>query len=373
MATVQVNPRDNVIEQVYSAAGGLNPWNDALAHLSDYCGATASYINVLPEPGDKPYLVGAYGHAANLIERYRSYGHLLDPTTPQIIANAGHAISFSDLLHRELGSPAFHKEFIASRGTAQVLAIGLQSDVGVLLVKLSRVASGRPFSEDAAGRLQEIAYHVRQAVVIDRSLRRQLKANSFAASIVYHLRAAVVRLDHRLKIMFANPAAHRLAADGQVISVSDGTFRFGEPGLMEAFRAFLRKTAVGAADRNHTVLLSGGDERRRIRVWAWCGNDQSERDIGLVILPDDFEAEILETMLRDNYSLTPSEIRTAIGVLSHNGLAAVAESTGVSVETVRFHLKRIFSKTGTCRQSELVRVIANDLCCFGMGDAHISS
>jgi DNA-binding CsgD family transcriptional regulator len=76
---------------------------------------------------------------------------------------------------------------------------------------------------------------------------------------------------------------------------------------------------------------------------------------------------VLEAMLRENYGLTPSEIRTTVSLLSNNGLAAVAESTGVSVETVRFHMKRIFSKTGTCRQSELVRVIANDLCCIDVG------
>ena len=82
------------------------------------------------------------------------------------------------------------------------------------------------------------------------------------------------------------------------------------------------------------------------------------------ILPDDYDADLLEAVLHENYGLTPSEIRTAVGVLSYSGLAAVAEHTGVSVETVRFHMKRVFSKTGTRRQSELVRVIANDLCCI---------
>src|SRR5690554_3901123 len=113
------NARDAVIERIYSAAGGLNAWDDALAHLSSYCGATASYINLLSEPDHTPSLVGAFGHAPRLIERYRTYGYLIDPTTSQIIASAGESISFSDLSRRELGSPAFHREFIASRGTDQ--------------------------------------------------------------------------------------------------------------------------------------------------------------------------------------------------------------------------------------------------------------
>jgi len=367
VAATETSARDSVIERFYSAAGGLNPWDEALARLSSFCGAQASYIDVLPDLDRTPRLVGAFGHAPLLIERYHTYGHLIDPTTSQILANAGQPISFSHLTHRELGSRAFHKEFIASRGTDQVLAIGLQSEVGTLLVKLSRDASGRPFTKGAAERLEGIAHHVRQAVIIDRSLRRRMETDSFAAAIVNRLRAAVVRLDDRLQVTFANQAARRLVGDGDVIAISEGRLRFIDSGAMEAFRTFLRKATAADRDLSEMILLPHGAQGRRVRMWAWSTIRPQQREIGLVVLPDDYNSDVLETMLRDNYGLTPSEIRTALGVLSHNGLAAVAENTGVSVETVRFHLKRIFSKTGTRRQSELVRVIANDLCCVDVG------
>ena len=361
------NVRDTIIERFYSAAGGLRPWDDALAHLSSYCGAQASYIDILPELDRTPRLIGAFGHAQRLIERYHSYGHLIDPTTSQILANAGQPISFSHLLHHDLGSQAFHKEFIAARGTDQVLAIGLKSEVGTLLVKLSRDATGQPFTKSSAERLEGIAHHVRQAVVIDRSLRRRVEVDSFATAVVNWLRAAVLRLDDRLGVTFANQAARRLADDGDVIAIPDGRLRFVASDSMEAFRAFVRKASAREDDCSQTMLLANDGGRRRIRVWAWSTKYASAQEIGLVILPDDYDADVLEAMLSENYGLTPSEIRTALGVLSHNGLAAAAEHTGVSVETVRFHLKRIFSKTGTCRQSELVRVIANDLCCIDVG------
>lgn len=359
--------RDSVIERIYSAAGGLNPWDDALAQLSRYCGATASYINVLSEPDRAPRLVGAFGHASPLIERYHTYGHLIDPTTSQILANEGHPISFSDLLHRELGGPLFHREFIAPRGTDQVLAIGLQSQVGMLLVKLSRDATGLPFTKDSEDRLGDLAYHLRQAVVIDSSLRRRTEAGSFCGEIVNGLRAAVVRLDQRLNVTFANRAAHRLAEEGGLISMFDGRFRFVQCEAMETLRTFVRKAATADHCLSQTILLAGDEHGRRARVWAWSTVQAERHETGLVVLPDDYDADVLEAMLRENYGLTPSEIRTALGVLSHNGLAAVAEHAGVSLETVRFHMKRIFAKTGTCRQSELVRVIANDLCCVDVG------
>lgn len=368
MLAGHTSPRDHVIERIYSAAGGLKPWDDALAQLSSYCGAQASYIDVLSEPDRTICLVGAFGHAAPLIERYHTYGHLIDPTTSQILANEGQPIAFSNLLQRDLGGPAFHREFIAPRGTDQVLAIGLRSEIGTLLVKLSRNANGVPFTNDSAERLCGMAYHLRQAVVIDRSLRRRVETDSFAAGIVNRLRAAVFRLDRRMNVLFANHAAYRLAAEGDVIAIAEGRLRFVGGTATETLRAFLRKAAVAEREACDTVLLNG-EQGRRVRVWGWVakGDGVDSHEIGLVILPDDYDAEVLEAMLRENYGLTPSEIRTTVSLLSNNGLAAVAESTGVSVETVRFHMKRIFSKTGTCRQSELVRVIANDLCCIDIG------
>lgn len=360
------SPRDSVIERIYSAAGGLNPWDDALAQLSNYCGATASYIDVLSAADRAPRLVGAFGHASPLIERYHTYGHLIDPTTSQILANEGQPISFSDLLRRELGGPAFHKEFIAPRGTDQVLAIGLSSQVGMLLIKLSRDASGLPFTKDSEERLEDIAHHLRQAVLIDRSLHMRMETETFAAAIVNRLRAAVLRLDGRLHISFANEAARRMAAEADLIAIADGRLRFVEREAAEALRGFLRKAAAAEGDLSETIRLTGS-QGRRVRIWAWSTPRLHEPEIGLAILPDDYDAGVIEAMLRENYGLTPSEIRTAVGLLSHNGLAAIAGHTGVSVETVRFHMKRIFSKTGTGRQSELVKLIATDLCSLDVG------
>lgn len=368
MPALGENPRDDVIERLYSAAGGLDPWGAALAQLSNYCGAEASYIDVLlSEPKRKLCLVGAYGHAQPLIDRYHNYGYLIDPTTSHILANAGQPIQFSDLLQREIGSPAFHREFIASRGTDHVLAIGLKSEVGMLLVKLSRGSAGQPFTESTAERLEGIAHHLRQAVVIDRSLSRRMETDSFTTAIVNRLRAAVIRLDDGLNVSFANQAAHRLASEGDLISLHGGQLRFVGREAMEAFRSFVRRAIDADGDWSRTILLSSTDGRKRGRLWAWSSKRLLSHEIGLMILPDDFDADVLKAMLEENYGLTVSEVRTVLGVLTHNGLAAVAEHSGVSIETVRFHLKRIFSKTGTCRQSELVRVIANDLCCVDVG------
>ncbi len=56
------------------------------------------------------------------------------------------------------------------------------------------------------------------------------------------------------------------------------------------------------------------------------------------------------------YDLTPAELKVAGAILrGHSGLSA-ADSLGVSYNTVKTHLKRIYAKTGTNSQAALIRL-----------------
>ena len=57
------------------------------------------------------------------------------------------------------------------------------------------------------------------------------------------------------------------------------------------------------------------------------------------------------------YGLTAAESRLAIDLLQGKGLAWAAEQNNMRLNTARCHLKRVFEKTRTHRQAELVRVI----------------
>jgi DNA-binding CsgD family transcriptional regulator len=57
------------------------------------------------------------------------------------------------------------------------------------------------------------------------------------------------------------------------------------------------------------------------------------------------------------YALTPAETRFAQEITKGDGRAAAARRLGISPLTARAHLSRIFEKTGTHRQAELVRLL----------------
>jgi DNA-binding CsgD family transcriptional regulator len=71
--------------------------------------------------------------------------------------------------------------------------------------------------------------------------------------------------------------------------------------------------------------------------------------------------------LREAFHLTPTEARICLALASGEELTAAAEQLGMTAGTARTHLKHVFSKSETSRQSELVRLL-NDAFQFRLGE-----
>lgn len=66
--------------------------------------------------------------------------------------------------------------------------------------------------------------------------------------------------------------------------------------------------------------------------------------------------------LQKVYGLTPSEVRLAVRLCEGVSVSDAADQLSITVGTSRNHLKRIFEKTGTKRQAELVRLLLSGPC-----------
>ena len=81
------------------------------------------------------------------------------------------------------------------------------------------------------------------------------------------------------------------------------------------------------------------------------------KSILLVSDPDKRPAPAPRDLLRKLFNLTLTEVVWLSHLDQEVALPAAAEIMGISFETARSHLKHIFSKTGTNRQSDLLMLI----------------
>jgi DNA-binding CsgD family transcriptional regulator len=64
------------------------------------------------------------------------------------------------------------------------------------------------------------------------------------------------------------------------------------------------------------------------------------------------------SLLSQAYRFTESEMRLLEKLVGGYSLSEIADARQLSLETIRTQLKSLFSKTGTHRQSDLVRLVS---------------
>lgn len=71
-----------------------------------------------------------------------------------------------------------------------------------------------------------------------------------------------------------------------------------------------------------------------------------------MVVPSAFE------VIGKTFKLTPAELRVLLAIVELGGVPEVAAALGVADTTVRTHVSRLFEKTGTARQADLVKLVA---------------
>lgn len=135
-------------------------------------------------------------------------------------------------------------------------------------------------------------------------------------------------------------------------SASGGSSRPDVPAALDGHRTGLAqprlRDAVDPAGK--VAFLQPGARRPHGRA------ARSEREASVTAIPL-FGQAAPELRLRLLYKLTPGESRIATSLAQGHSLQDAADRLEISVTTVRTHLSRIYDKTGTSRQSELVALL----------------
>jgi DNA-binding CsgD family transcriptional regulator/PAS domain-containing protein len=213
-------------------------------------------------------------------------------------------------------------------------------------------------SEEVAG-VELIAPHLRRAVEISRVLGVQrLEAETYRAALG-HLESPVLILDERRWVMHANPRAEALLEQGTVLRRQKGRLL----GATEEVERLVRRVGEDAAMRGAAGLeatVTGADGEAWL-LFAVILDRSAERvpgqAAGSVML-------VLRSPRRDTHNpisiaarvfgLTPAQVQVLAFLAQGHPPEEIAAILGVSISTVRSHLRDLFGRTGTTRQAELV-------------------
>jgi DNA-binding CsgD family transcriptional regulator len=229
------------------------------------------------------------------------------------------------------------------------------------------VNGGPPVPEAAREVLRLLLPHVRQAVETGQRLAERDGESRGLGAAVDALSAGVILLDEAGRILRTNAAADTILREGSVLRrLSAGTLAASDPAAQEALAAALAACRLGAAPPAPALPFPPGRAGagrglvgRLVRLRDAGGDPAGAAGPAAALFvqdPDQPCAVPGEALVR-LYGLTGGELRVLRGLLQDLTLTEIAQAYGIGVATVRTHLARLFDKTGTRRQAELLRVV----------------
>jgi DNA-binding CsgD family transcriptional regulator len=162
------------------------------------------------------------------------------------------------------------------------------------------------------------------------------------------LRIGLVLLDRHGWVAHVNSAAAEITARDDGLSLDGNRLTARRP--LESAR--LRKVILGTLSDGLRITRTGA----RYPYQVWVAHCSPEGAIVLIIDPDR-KIEDAAAIAHKFYDLTPAEYRVCLQLMNGRTLAEASRNLGIRLDTAKSHLKKVFAKTHTRRQSELVRLL----------------
>jgi DNA-binding CsgD family transcriptional regulator len=361
-----------LIGDIYDTA--LNPelWVDVLGSVRKFIGGWAialSWKDAVAKRGGCYFTEGDQDPAYRQI--YFDKYIKLDPfTMTQFVVEVEEPKSFLDVLpYPELVQTRIYKEWAQPQGVVDALMCLIDrtvTSVGFLVVFRSEQDG---FVDDATRRRASLIIpHIRRATLIGKVVDLRKAEAASLADTLDGIDAGMFLVDPAGRLVHANASGHAMLSEADVLRAAGGRLALNDQeadaAAAEAFATAgdgdaavgAKGVAVPIVARNgeryvaHVLPLTSGARRQagaRYRAAA-----------ALFVHKAALETPSPPQAIAEAYGLTAMELRVLLAIVEVGGVPEVAEALGVAESTIKTHLGRIFSKTGSSRQADLVKLVA---------------
>jgi DNA-binding CsgD family transcriptional regulator len=249
---------------------------------------------------------------------------------------------------------------------------------GTSHVAISTLAAHRSYGAATADRhaLRVLASDVRRALQIHMCRHQSVAVHGTLGRVIESKGVGIIYLNADGHVTAQSGLAKELLKSSGSVEVVESVFttrhRRENARLSEAVKAACQADFTAGTPSCHAMTLSCWAAPVSLGILivpvepeAVAGNWPRTR--ALILVHDQNELPRVEPQrLRDTYGLTRSEANLAAGLACGATLQDEASRGGVSKETMRKHLRAIFSKLGVGRQSELVAKLHTSTASLGI-------
>jgi hypothetical protein len=302
--------------------------------------------------------------SGEILRRYERDFAALDPAPAAFIKQpAGTAIPTYRLLPEETKRPGvFFAEFFRPAGLEECLGGTLATTNGrFALVGLQRAPERNIFDDEDIARLERLMPHLSRALQLRRSFLAIDRRSAGLAEACDRAAAGFVGLDEQGHTLFANVAARKLSAKQDGIALDrQGRLHIVDRAANQCLVELARGVAAGGSGGLVRVPRPGGSAPLVVMVAPLSlaeGVETGARPRGTLFVVHDplNRTPATPQHLAEIFNLPLGAATMLAAMATGEEAKHYAARAGISMNTVRFHLKSAYARIGVRRQAELIR------------------
>ena len=362
-----------LIERIYATVQNPALWTPVVAEISQIVGGDSIAIYAGFPDSKTPELLAVNAIGAPAWKAFAEHYALINPLMQRCEQKFLPGTTWSSeqgMSDAELERTEFYTDFYEPNDMHYTLGLRIPlwgSAAGSLSCQRSKAAG--PFDPQTDIVIQTLKPHLQRALTLHHQMS-QMQTRILGLGAAFDaFDQAIFCIDAAGCVVFSNHLAETLLRTGSGLRLVQNRLRAALPdvdcSLQQLLSSALNLDLIQSPQNDASlrfISIERANHAEPLRLSAAPfrpGSEAPANNIAALVFVYDPERRPASRShaLRTLYGLTPAEIRVAEHLLAGLEIRELAAKMVMTLETARFHVKRILAKTGARRQSELMRLM----------------
>jgi len=357
----------SLIGDIYDTTFDQALWDDTLQRIVEYTGAQSCGLVTKSATGEirVAHQVGVSPH---FLQTYLDHYGQFDPTHAIRLFDVGQIHSTEDWVSmEEFRKGQFYQEWVRPQRLRDSANVLLDNNADGFSYFFLMTSAGL-VDDNFRRMLAPIVPHLLRAVLIGKTLHQQTRIALPIEHTLDELKAALFLLDATGNITHTNQSGHDILDRKDFLRVEQGRLVATDPLLNRILREAVIASILGdGATRSESIALpfvAHDGERFVGHLLPLTSGRRRKTGVAydatavLFVSKASLDSTAASDIIKKIFRLTPAEARVLLAVVELGSVSETSRNLDIAESTVKTHLGRIFTKTDTKRQADLVKLIA---------------
>ncbi|WP_020677863.1 helix-turn-helix transcriptional regulator [Geopsychrobacter electrodiphilus] len=365
--------QSDLIESVYRTASDPNSWETLLRDLvkaTDSRSARLLIMNTGANHVLSSLKINIDDHAHG---QYTDYFVNKCPWRPELLRMAPGRL-YSTYLHFSCRQREFYQtEFFNDWARKLDIHHGLCGTVyrdsrQTVQLLIQRTRDQGHYTEADTGFVNSLVPHMQHALLVAEQLAQSYAMAQATAIATENEALPFILLDENLRLAYCSQGGKLYLREKALLQMKDGRLFLNDVLKNHRLQQLLRQCldaarAVDFQPRGGSMRLPRADRAdvqllvKPLHAGLRPLVGRSNSFVVIYCYAPDAQIRLDPELLRELYNLSAAEARVAVAMVEAPGSDEVARRCGISLHTVRSHIKSIFSKTQAKNRAELMKIL----------------